>query len=1016
MKHRRYLRLAFTFLLMLILLTFPLPGGMKGHVSASTAMAFTTISVPAPGAGGGWVLAPGSDISMVATSGSGRMFAAVNGLSESLFISDDSGLTWRPSGDIHQEIIDIAVPIGNPNTVLITTSSRVYQSSDAGKTFFPLPSAPGSAGTGNRVITSVDVTLADGYIVTVGVRDEDTGEYGGVFLFDERELVPVWQDTGLTEFDVLDVAFSPGYSTDQSLIAAVSDETETAIFYYRAAGWNAPAGTAHLRSSDDPATPIAAEAACLAFPDEFLFDPSSADAAFYAGISTGSETGDVYRIDYRDDTLNATDLDTGLERGLTNADISCLAVSGLSPAVKLLAGRAAGTTIFLSEDGGSTWKANVKEPAGTAVTAVSFDQSQDGYFAATRGSGSGAAVSRDGRVWNQVSLIDTDFSAIVDLAPSPNYASDATLFLLTWGAGHSLWRSNNGGTRWERVLWPGIAGATAFHMVALPPDFGGGSDTVFCAGEINGTPGILVSSDGGQTFRSRSAIDPETSLPFTIDAWAVINDTTLLAAGYDGNRSMVYRTDNAGFFFAPGIPAGDLPITSLTVSPDFRNDGSMLAGTAAGDVYLYDDTERFRSITNKDGQTPFTGTVYPIFDTDYSENSYIYAAGAISDEGIYRFRTSTGTDWENIDDTLPNGSQLERIILSSDGILYAVNMDTGGGIERCLVPDTLMPEFDTMTRGLDDGVTLYGLWTSGNHIWTTNGSASLLRCDDALTAPVTTVSPPDTSGGCGSLIDHAVRNITLDWETLPGATGYQWQCSDNNNFTDIPSGLEGTTEASSVRLPSLEPGVAYYWRVRASSPVFSPWSNGMRFSTSLDTEETALKPVSPAAGAIDIPVLPLFQWTAIQSATAYDLLIAQDVDFTALTVARTGENGLSGNVWQCDIPLETGTTYYWKVRGCTPDTQSPWSATGIFTTLPGPETNQNPEGTIAVITPASPAAPSTTVAVMPPVITQPAQTVLAPSISLDIPAWFLYGAGGLLGLIFLTLLVILAAILKVRSG
>lgn len=990
--------------------------GTRNHVSASSAVRFTQIDLPATGDDGGWVLAPGSDIVKMISAGDGRMYAAVSGLAENLFVTEDNGNTWRPTGDVHHEIIDIAVLQDDPKTVVYATGMNVYQSSDAGETFIPLLSGPGGAGTGNRVITKLDITWSDGCIIAIGVNDEDTGEFGGVYVFDERELIPAWEDTGLTGYDVLNVSFSPGYHADRHVIAAVTDELDTYLFFRQeGSGWNEQTGVALLHTGFAPSDAVAARSACLAFPNDFIVDPCSWQGHFYVGVSTGTGGGDVFRIECGDGNgSSVTDLDIGLARGLPGIDIGCLDAGGPSSETRLIAGSASGTGIFYSPDNGSTWQESEKEPAGSSVVSVVSSVTDDRYFSATSGNGSGVAVSRDAVTWNQVGLIDAKLDIIVDFAPSPAYDTYATLFLLTWGAGSSLWKSCDGGVRWERILWPGITGVTSFGLIALVPEFGTGSETLFCSGEIDGIPGILVSADAGGNFRFRPATDPETGAWFSVDAWAVVDEKTLLIAGYNGDKAMLYRTENAGFTYSPGIEVGDLPLTSLALSPDFRNDGAMLAGTAAGTVLFGSDTERFHRVTDKNGQAPFTGTVYPVFDAHYPDNGYIYAAGGSSGEGIYRYNLSAGAEWESIDATFPDEAAFDRLTCSNVGTMYGANMADGGGLERCLTPGAATSEFDTFMRGLEDDANLFGLWVSGNHVWTTDASFRLLQFDDSLTGQIVPVSPRDGLTGCGTILDHAARNIELDWETMPGATEYQWQCDENNDFKDIPAGLEGKTEASTVRLPALEPGITYYWRVRACSPVYSQWSESLCFSTVLDIRETTLKPESPVPGAADVPVQPLFQWTAAQTATAYELLVSRDVGFSSLSVARTGDYGLPANVWQCDIELEKGATYYWKVRACTSDTFSSWSSTGIFTTVSGTETELDPEGTLASISVASPVVTSAAPVVLPSVINQPTQTVIVPSISVDIPEWFLYGMGGLLGVIFLTLLVILAVILKSR--
>ena len=91
-------------------------------------------------------------------------------------------------------------------------------------------------------------------------------------------------------------------------------------------------------------------------------------------------------------------------------------------------------------------------------------------YAATSGADSAFSSTTDGGItWNQLSLIDTTLSIIVDLAPSPGYSEDETLFLLTFGGGNdSLWRSL-GEKTWERVLSSSLADIDTIELVRLPP-------------------------------------------------------------------------------------------------------------------------------------------------------------------------------------------------------------------------------------------------------------------------------------------------------------------------------------------------------------------------------------------------------------------------------------------------------------------------------------------------------------------------------------------------------------------
>jgi hypothetical protein len=163
-------------------------------------------------------------------------------------------------------------------------------------------------------------------------------------------------------------------------------------------------------------------------------------------------------------------------------------------------------------------------------------------------------------------------------------------------------------------------------------------------------------------------------------------------------------------------------------------------------------------------------------------------------------------------------------------------------MERCLNPTyALGPTFETVTRKLSDNATLSGLWQRDHRLWSVDTThAKLLTFNDSLTSPVALTSPVDTSAGVGAIINYVISDIRLDWEVISGATSYRWQLDYDTDFSTVPGGFEDTTKSSSARLPTLEPATTYYWRVRATEPVLSPWSAKWSFTTSLDTEAITL--------------------------------------------------------------------------------------------------------------------------------------------------------------------------------
>jgi hypothetical protein len=1014
--------------------------GYAFSVSASTEpLRWTKVNIPAGNEAGSWALASGSDVRRLAQAGDGTLYASVQGLTYTLYRSGDSGLSWATIGNVRETIIDIAVSPRDAKKVYYATASAVYRSVNSGKTFTALPANPGGAGSGHREITSFDVTGLSDSIIAVAVRDTDSAEYGGVYILDEGNIIPSWVNTGIGGYDVYAVAFSPNYASDRQLIAVTTNETDTLIASKTGdTGWNAATDRVKLnRDNTKPQTPVPLTAsATIAFPGNYNADPASGSNIFFVAIETGTGKGDVYRIEGAETPAmaTATDLNAGQTYGLNNIDFSGLTAAGNYPVTVLIAGEAASSRTYTSTDGGRNWIRSRKEPSGAAVTCLLTDlnfAATGRIYAATSGTNSAVSVSQDsGGTWNQISLIDTTIDTIVDLAPSPRYTLDNTLFMLSFGGGHSLWRSRNSGNTWERILSYRPGGADTLKLVGLPPRYGDGCRTIFVAGESSGNPAIWQSTDDGQSYRCRFTHDPITGAAFPIDVWAIVDETSFFVGSYDGSNGIVYLTTSSGFVYAEGTPAGNQSLNSLAISPFFQQDGVILAGNTNGWVYLSaDNNTSFRPLPGGAASPPLTGLVTIAFDPRFDKNHTIYAASDSPDGGIHRFNIATGREWSNIDATLPAGGMINRLAIANEGTLYAANSKANGGMERCLYPSsTANMVFERVTRYLPAGATLSGIWQCGHYIWSVDSTnASLLTFYDTLTAPAAPVAPGDKTSGIGSISSHTVRNITLDWKTLEGATSYQWQCDYSSEFASVSGSLENTTSGSSVRLPALEPATTYHWRIRASAPLLSPWSEKWSFTTGLDTEAVTLKPESPAAGATGVPVNPSFQWTAITGASAYELLAAANTGFEHPVIVRTEKYAVPTNAWQCDVSLDYNTTYYWKIRAVSESTRSSWSATGLFTTELEPtsdllllsyanQPDTAPASNPMIFTAPLPVMP-TPVQIKPVPASSPPQDISAlPSFgaSVDLPAWIVYLMFGLLGTIVLALFVILAMVKKIK--
>ncbi len=981
---------------------------------------WSRVNIPAEGNAGGWLLASGSDVQHLTMSDSGTLYAYVPGLTYTLYQSTDDGYSWSYIGDVQDSIVDIAIPTKDEDTIYYATAANVYRSTDGGKQFDQFAVSPGGAGSDNIEITDIAATHLGSNVLAVATRDRDSSEFGGVFILDEEGLVPSWVDSNIGSYDVYALAFTPDYAADRQLVAVVTDETDTlARFKNGDAGWGATFGDARLDKDNSGAlTSVAVStSAAIAFPADY--EGTSPDAELFIAIDTDAGDGDVYKIVTAEspDSSDASDLDAGSADAMNNTDITGLAVSGADNSICLLAGAASSAQTYYSNDGGRSWDKSKKEPTGSSKTYVlmNTDPSSGRVYASTSGSDSALSLSDDGGIiWNQIGLIDNYIADITDFAPSPDYSQDATLFLLTFGGDYCFWRSTDDGQKWARLLDSSLADVDTIDMVGLSPQYGNERQTIFLAGNSDGQPLLWKSVDNGQRYRKYLTTDPDSGASLPVHALFVVDDDTLFIGSYVGSDAYVYHSTNSGYTYESGAVVGNHTINSLVLSPDFNQDGTILIGTSDGWVYFSTDSgETFKPLPPDATSPPLSGSVSVAFDPDFGQNNIVYAASTTADKGVYRFKVDSREEWESIDSTLPSDGTIDQVIATSSGVLYASNTQADGGMERCLNPTySLGPTFETVTRGLSDGAKLSGLWYYGNQLWSIDRShTQLLNFHDSLPSPVTLVSPIENDDGIGTLINHTISNIRLDWEAESGATQYEWQLDFDTDFSSVPTGFEDTTKASSARLPALEPATTYYWHARTKEPVLSPWSPKWSFTTCLDTDTVSIRLENPESGETGVPTKPLFQWSAVPEAIAYELLASSDVQFSNLVISRTGDFSLPATAWQGNLDLNHGTTYYWKVRAVSSDTKSAWSAVGSFTTeLPPPSLVQPPAPPAVMMPVPIPSSTAPPVTQVPPQPSPPTPPSSAPV--QQTPDWVVY----LIGALVLAIILLIVTIMVLASG
>lgn len=890
------------------------------------------VETPREGEIGNWLVANDTNITEYEITDDADIYCSVMmpDSKYAFFTSTDGGVRWIRRGDISGPVIDFTVTDTDARQIIYTDGTDIFISEDEGYTFVKLPGINGT-GSGNYCLTTIDVVDSDGntYLLA-GTSDLDNLEYGEIYYCNIDADNLTWKGSGLTGYDVIRIVSSPENTDNERLFAVATDESNTFVLTkVMTKTWNAIYGKAEVPGL----IPVAADLVIQA-----NNGVAGSPITCYLGIDTGNASGDVFHVNLNPlpGVSNNTDMNAGKAVGMAGIDISGVSIGNDDSKTWLFAGTAQSGNVLYTNDNGVTWHTPEKPPTGQRNTLVKMDKNFNNngkVYTATSGAESAFSCSNDrGISFNQLSMIDTEIGSgcISELTVSPDYQNDTTLFVLTLDTTnmeYSVWRSLDYGVRWERILNSSLDTVDKIRKIALSPQYGISENIVYITGISGGDPVIWRSTDKGQTFS-------EHLIPGDCEALCDIDNDSVLIGSFIGTDSEIFCTSDGGLTWSTGIPCGKKSLNEIVVTPDYENDGIILAASTGWVYYSDNFGKTFRPLPLDAAIPPFTGTLTVAFDSDFRNSRMIYTGSSTADEGLYRFVLEQNGDWERIDGRLPAGASITDIKVSNSGILYAVNTDgvdtntTRGGIERSMNPSFhLSPSFETVDKGLDDGMHLTELVVNGNRLWSIDEDSNrILTYYDSMAEPVSLRLPADMTPGL------ATRDVILDWETVEGAAEYEWQVDYSGYFASVPADLCGNTTASMVRLPELDMDTLYHWRVRVIEPVRSEWSETRMFTTKLG--QTVICPVlmAPAAGETLTSSEPLFQWSAIADADKYELIVSKDITFKSPVINRAGKSALPATAWQSDVSLERGQTFYWKVRALGSASYTDWSAVSAFVT------------------------------------------------------------------------------------
>ena len=208
-----------------------------------------------------------------------------------------------------------------------------------------------------------------------------------------------------------------------------------------------------------------------------------------------------------------------------------------------------------------------------------------------------------------------------------------------------------------------------------------------------------------------------------------------------------------------------------------------------------------------------------------------------------------------------------------------------------------------------------------NFIYIAVLSISLWSCggdDDPTPPPVVNTAPtvPTLTYPTNNLL--CIDNVlNFQWNASTDSQGdaitYQIEVSKNTQFSPLAHNVSSTTASKSI---TLEKGIAYYWRVKATdsksaasnySTTFSFYTEGVGITNHLPFSPVL---VSPALNSVQTAASVNLQWSAsdvdASDALTYDVYFGTANPPTIITSANQSASTLAKTV-------AASTTYYWKV-------------------------------------------------------------------------------------------------------
>ena len=164
----------------------------------------------------------------------------------------------------------------------------------------------------------------------------------------------------------------------------------------------------------------------------------------------------------------------------------------------------------------------------------------------------------------------------------------------------------------------------------------------------------------------------------------------------------------------------------------------------------------------------------------------------------------------------------------------------------------------------------------------------------------------------------------LNWEAVNGADSYDLILASDAAFISVIANV-GDLNGTSYNYSGLNHNTKYFWKVRAkNADGISDYSQIFSFTTVLGSVVLS----TPADESIQVVLNPTLTWMALDGANNYHVQVSTSPIFANLIYENTTVNGTDLEISN----LNGKTTYYWRVKGYSPNNEGVFSDAFMFTT------------------------------------------------------------------------------------